>query len=511
MEGELQSRCGVCVRREAKPLAQWAVYLCIYLAIYGYASFRFGPGWDEINCYAKPVNPEYLLVGRWGLHLYRIVFGGGAVPFVAGLVAGMFLSAALVMQTYALAIRGWFPKLVYGGMYFACIQWLLQLRYCVQSDALGLAFLSLSAALLLLAAKPWWAHFLSSLLVCLALSVYQTMGLVWVALLLLYALSGLILQGRMPEKHWCVRCAIVTVCAIAVFFAVAAFAKNCVSVPQEMREALQQSVVDRYPQWIAQANGPVEMAKAFAHYSITVPLKQAILAHDLYAGHWVYTTVLIPVLLLLPGLWRRKRGAAALLGTVLLLAAPLLPYETMRVFPGRVYIAEPVIVAGMWGLFLQTETGRLRAAKAAVALLVCFACLKSMYKVALSTAEETYYFERGIEELQNMHERGRQAAMAAGLKDCPIVLMGCYDFTNEQMKAGWANHFQDSALPVLIYWGADAYTEHLRYSRMKQGFDKDMEKHADTLKGMPCWPADDSIRVDQGEVIIKLNEIPNND
>lgn len=489
-------------------LAQWCVYVLLYLCIYGLTIFRFGMDWDEVNCFGFPANVEYLLNGRWGLYLYRVVMGGGALPFVGGLVAGFYMAAALVLQTRLFGLRRLWQQLVYGVMYLGCLQWAFQLRYSVQSDAVALGFLLLSGAACLLARPGVWRTAGAAVAVTLALSVYQSIGLYWVVLLGGWIAADTMRRGVLPGRRWWVRAALVTLCAIVLYFCIAGVVASCADAPAEYKEDMAQSVTGRYPQWMTQARGAKELVVAFLHYALKAPVDLFFNGNTEYHNHWVCYTAVVPVAGVLFLSWRRLPRISAAVVSAVAVALPFLPYETLRYFPTRVYVAEPLALACAWGLLLSAwPQGISRWWRRGLLLLAGFVALKAMYRGALMARDEAYYFQQGLVELQNMHERGRQVALAHGLKDCPIVLFGAADRPQGDLYSMEQHgRYPDSALPEFNCFGATNYAKYMRLRNLRQAAKGEEKQHAAALQDMPCWPADDSIRVDRDIVIIKIND-----
>lgn len=499
--------------RQVRAFVQWFAYVLIYVCIYGLTIFRFGMDWDEVNCFGHPANVEYLLNGRWALYLYRVLMGGGTLPFAGGLVAGFYMAAALVLQTRLFRIERLWQKMVYGAMYMGCLQWVFQLRYSVQSDALALGFLLLSAAALLLA-RPTAPRVCAAVAaIACSLGGYQTLGLYWVVLVAAHLAVFILLNRSFPARRWWLCTGAATVAAIVLCFAFAGLAQAWADAPAEYKADMARSVTDRYPQWVYQAHGIKEQVVAFLHYAIKAPLDLFFNGNIQYHNHWVCFTAFIPIACVIRHAWSRLDWIQAAAVSVLALALPFLPYETLRYFPSRVYVAEPLALACSWGLLLTVWPARpLPFWRRAILLLAGFVMLKSMYRAALMARDEAYYFQQGLVELQNMHERGRQAALQNGLKDCPIVLFGAAERPDGDLYSMEQNgRFPDSALPEFNFLGASNYAKYMRYRNLRQAAKGEEKQYAKAINEMPCWPADDSIRVDQGIVIIKINEIPNND
>lgn len=488
-------------------ILQWLVYLFIYVCIYGYAMFRFGMDYDEVNCFGMGLNDEYLIIGRWGLYLYRYVMGGGTAPFVAGLIAAFYLSYALVLQTRMLELRKVWQQVLYGVMYLGCLQWMFQLRYAVQTDAVALSFLLMTFSALLLQEKGIAKLVLSCALLCFSLSIYQSNGLYWVALLMVFGIKSTIRDNKLPSFRWCIKAAGITIVAVLLYSLISKLVVQYANVPEEFKMKLLGTVDARTPYWIHQSENTFQILQAFGHYTITVPIKRFIMGNGQYHGHWVCYTALLPITYLLYYVWRHCSWKLSIVLTPFIISLPFIPYETLRSFPTRVYVAEPLVLASAWGLALTVYKPTEKSAlKALLSCLCAFVFVKSMYRASIMAADEAYYFQTSAEEFQNMNERGRQVGIQAGYYDCPIIILGSVEHPSGELYTMEQNgKYENQASPCLLYWDVETYAEFLRYPRLKQGSKEDIERHAEAYAQMPSWPSDQSVRADKGEVIIRID------
>lgn len=88
----------------------------------------------------------FLACGRWFLAFYRWAFGYGACPVISGIMAGVFLSHALVLQTGLLKVRSTLGRYAYGVLYLCIMQWIWVERFSMITDGLGLACLLCTVA-----------------------------------------------------------------------------------------------------------------------------------------------------------------------------------------------------------------------------------------------------------------------------------------------------------------------------------------------------------------------------
>ena len=229
-----------------------------------------------------------------------------------------------------------------------------------------------------------------------------------------------------------------------------------------------------------------------------------------YVGQWVYATVLLPLAVLVVTTLRQGRTLAAWVrcgGYLLLWFLPFCPILLLFTDQGpRVNLAEPLSLALLWGLALPRMAGCTRHPRgfmwAMSALLVC-ALLKSAYRVGDIATNEARIFEQEVSCVRAMHTRAMCAAEAAGLETTQIVLLG---HVPAHREVTWPRcecmegHTANTPPEALSY-----YTLYLSIDNMRKGSATDLLRHAPAYRTMPSWPASGSVRVDGGEVIIRVD------
>ena len=63
------------------------IYLLVHFALFS----REGPHWDEILDWQGGATDTYLISGRFGTYVYRLVLGEGAMPWLAAIVSGLLV------------------------------------------------------------------------------------------------------------------------------------------------------------------------------------------------------------------------------------------------------------------------------------------------------------------------------------------------------------------------------------------------------------------------------------
>ncbi len=490
--------------------ALFAFFFVLYLCIYGLMSFRLGRGVEEACVMSFPASDDVAIAnGRWGIWLWGILIGRGAYPVAAGVAAGVFISAALVVQTCLLGLQKRWQQVAYGIFYLTCTQWIFQLRYSHQSAAVALSFLLGTLAVAALQGSGWRMKTLSLLGIAGALSTYQTnvayCAVLWLAMLLRQLVSG---EG-LPGRKVLLRQAVLFVGGVFIWFLVAELLKLSPFIRPGCLESTQQYQAEMVCWWRLEGESPLSIFRTVGHYALSQPLWNILGQH--YRGQWIYTTALIPAFALLAGLLLRRRVWTALLAggmVALMLWLPFMQYGLLLWdAPARMSVAEPVTVASLWGVFLGT---RKLGSKGRILLTVWlgFLSLKGMYYAAAWARDEAYYYERCVEELQDIRSRGIQEAVRAGVPGGRILLLGeCPGSTMEHLYL-WddVGPCMDRPIPFVVNWEEVfwLYKPYLRLYGMYYGTKEDMEKHRDVFEQMPGWPAVGSVQAHDGEVIIRL-------
>lgn len=210
-----------------------------------------------------------------------------------------------------------------------------------------------------------------------------------------------------------------------IWFLVAELLKLSPFVSQGFLEGTRQYQAGLACWWRLEGESPWSILRTLGHYALSQPLWNILGQH--YRGQWLFTTALIPSFALPIGLLWRHRVWTALLAGGMIAFMLWLPFMQYGLFlwdaPVRVSVAEPVTVASLWGVFLGT---RKLSSKGRILLAVWlgFLSLKGMYYAAAWARDEAYYYERCVEELQDMRIRGIQEAVRAGVPGGRILLLG---------------------------------------------------------------------------------------
>lgn len=492
----------------------FVLFFALYVAIYGLMSLRLGRGVEEACVMSFPASDDVAIAnGRWGIWLWGILIGRGAYPLAAGVAAGVFICCALIVQTWILGLRKGWQQVAYGVIYLSCIQWLFHLRYSQMSAAVAFSFFAGTLGVATMQCSGWRMRIAALLGIAGALSSYQTnvayCAVLWLSVLLKPLVSG----EKLPDRNVLFQQMLLFVGGVVLWFCVSEALKLSPFVRPECLASTRQYQSEMVCWWRLEGESPLSVVRTIGHYAVMRPLWNILGQH--YSGQWIYTTALFPALALVLSLLMKRRGKNAVMAGALMALMLWLPFMQYGLFlwdaPARMSVAEPVALACIWGLFLSTREPE-PWGRALLTVWLVFISLKGMYHATAWARDEAYYYERCVEELQDMRNRGIQEAARAGLMDGRILLLGgCPGSTSEHLYL-WEDvgPCMDRPIPFVVNWEPcfRLYKPWLRLYGMYFGTEEDMEKHHGVFQDMPGWPARGSVRADKGDVIIRLTPRP---
>lgn len=473
----------------------FAAFLLMYAFVNATISLRMGLHWDEMADIDAGNTGDYVAAGRWGLALYRLLFGEGAFPLLAPVAGGLYICAALVWQVRLLRLQGIFPAIFYGGIYLSSVQWAYQLEYSHQCDALGLGVLAVTAGVASICRKRSFAGVLA---VVFGVAVYQSLLFYAAALLVvLHLAEG---DARARRLLWGGACLVL---ACMVYFALNAIALQLPWVsPQEVaQQRWYQIGMSRWSEYPVGA-GLGEQCHFLGYYGIRFAKMTAKNMLGLaYAGQWVFATVLFPLGALLSDYVRRGRRVHAFL----LLVVWWLPFcmilPTLSDQGARVSMAEPLALAGIWGLWLR-ERGLSRTARRLLAVLLCAALLKSAYRVADIAVNEYYVYRTNLDCVREMHTRAVSMAECAGQPGAPILLVGNPPLDPEVTWTRRECLGSRGYMPPKILF---RYCRFMHIPDMRYATPEETETYRADYLQMPTWPAAGSVRHAGNAIIIRID------
>lgn len=477
-----------------KYAAWFAVYLFIYLLVNLYVLVRPSFHWDEILDWCGQATDTYLVAGRWGCYAYRTLLGEGCFPIVAGLMAGVYISLAIILHTHMLRLHGVLEKLVYAFVYVACNQWASQLVYAFLADAvaLGLLFATLSVYALVCCKRVT----IAVVFLVLAMGMYQSVALYFGVLWAAVSLS----QNETELKQL-IRFILVSCGGVIGYFVVQKLCMLLIPVPQETIDYVTgyQATTSNWPLAL---KSPLYTKFLCAQFYFRQSL-----AHACGFGEYlnlVTASAMIPMVLLVV---RYARSGACAVAKICKIALVLIIWYSpfvftflMLGFPGeRVWVAAPVSVAALWVLFLK-EYSVSRRVWAVVAILALTMVFKATYSNGVNARKEAYEYHTSIDQLKLIHAEARIMAIEADIDSPEIILI-----SNVSGKC----HSNAYLLPHAFQSGVISwYADHYHLGSLRWALDSEMPAYSHLLTALPEWPHPKSMTIVNGNVVVKVVKAP---
>lgn len=478
-------------------------YFAIYLFVYFPLCLRNGLHWDELFDVAGAANGTYVAAGRWMLALYRYVLGLGYMPSVSGIVAGVYIAAALVLQVRLLEVADSVGRVLYGALYIGCVQWATQLQYSHQSDAVAFALLLATVAVCLYRRGSARGILVASLLVVCACAVYQTTMLYLVVLLF----SIMLVDAGKNRGKDCelLRVIVFLFCAGCVYL-VSRWVAMVLPVLTEQEVTYMKAVQLNMSKWpeIASASTMEEKCSLWMMY--TVCYIKVILKNLLgmkYDGQWVYATTIVPVCCLL---WRWGVKERSLLKVTLLIGVWVVPFAMALVVMTdqgvRASLAEPLACACVWMLWMSQIRFRGKL-KWALFVFAGFVVLKGSYRVSVMAEDEKNIFASKMNNLAQLNVRLVAAAEKNGLDTPVYVHVGAVPVAvHDGYVSRWGKRY-DGRLLMKLPDGRfpDELTVPLR-----RATDEEQKRLGPFVETMPVWPAPGAVSVCGETVVVKFED-----
>lgn len=465
----------------------------IYMLIHGYLMLRLGLHQDEVYDFCGEEAGLYAAAGRWGVLLWRYVFGEGASLYAAGITAGIATAITVVWQTKILKLDDVYAKLLYCAFYVGCTQYAHMIRYAFLSDVIAVAMLAVTAGIYYLS-KPGKVNSLYSiLLLAFALGTYQAtcfyIAVLWFAYQLRMQQVGTGVNTWQELKKLCVVGGI----ALVLWWALKQATTRLPLVTEE-HLSYAQSYQKSLTNWAAFTQGSWGDKLALLEHAFRYLFWSQL--GRTYTGQWVYATALIPVALLAWHTWKQKGWATKLLQYGMLAMVWVLPhcliFMLLKQQPPHTLLAEPLAVATLWGMSAAYLP---QVLKKGMLVLIPFMLLKAGYRSADMAKTEAHEHELCIAELREIRSRGMATAAENQLpQKYKILIFGEPENAKVSVQ-----------LPCLYLM--KFYLRTYKLNPMHIGSSQDTADNHAMLEQMPAWPVPGSVQHNGQDVIIKLGSL----
>lgn len=486
----------------------WLCYFVIYLLVYFPLFQRGGMHWDEVLDAGGAANGTYIAAGRWGLALYRWLFEVGYVPWTSGIIAGVYIATALVVQYKLFGIFSRSGRFLYGAVYIGCIQWASQLQYSHQSDAVALALLCVTAVAYLLTLKCWRSGVLAVGLTVYACSVYQTAMLyllvVWM-LRLMTEQTPVLTEWRSHVRS------LLLVFVAGVLYLVSRAVSKSLPMVSETDICCVRMVQTYMSKWDEIMAAPSLGDKVDLWIFYTVCYTKVIIKNLLglkYEGQWVYATAMWPVL----GLLRRYLcGKRDVIRAMLLLLVWTVPFVMSLIVMtdqgARVSLAEPLSVAGIWALYLKNLKNWNNSVlwRWTMVVLGGWVVLKSGYRCAVIAEDEKNIYLSKMENLGSLNARILAVAESANMSSPSVIYFGDLPTKTWNPYIKRWGHYRECESIIRLPNGRFPGGGMLQCGNtMRKCSADEASLYGKIVKDMPTWPAPGSVAGCGNAVLVRF-------
>ncbi len=484
-------------------LGWWLCYYCIYLFVYFPLFQRNGLHWDELFDTGGAAIEIYVAAGRWGLAVYRLLFEVGYVPWASGIVAGVYIATALIIQNKILGIASRMEKLTYGTIYLGCIQWATQLQFSHQSDAVALALLCMTSSVYLLTLKCRRCNMLSVCLIVYACSVYQTAMLYFLVLWMLKIMTAQ--TSVLTEWRHHVKILLIVFAAGSLYLLSNVIIKSLpiVSDSAIVCTSIFQNSMSKWGEIMA----PAELHDKLDLLLVYIVCFTKVLIKNLlgltYEGQWFFASALWPLFGLL---WQYLCKQRDIIRAVLLLLVWTVPFAMIFALMtdqgARVSLAEPLSAAGIWALYLRNQKSTW-VGRWCIVILGAVIVLKSEYRCAVIAEDEKNIYLSKMDNLKSLNTRIQTVAESAKLVSPDVIYFGLIPSQTYNPYVKRWNRRRSSENIMLLPSGR--FPEELSV-KMRKGREKETCMYGDFIKNMPIWPAPGSVAVCGQSVLVRFAE-----
>lgn len=343
----------VLLKKYQPSILEYLLYFFLFLFIYGSMILRTGYHIDETLDFCGGGMETYIANGRWALAAWKCIFGYGPGTWTAGILVGLFATATVLCQLHLLEIKSLPARAIYAIAFMSLPQTAYTMTYSIQSDAVMFGVLATSLAAYCLTCQGWKKIFIATLLVTVSIGIYQSLALNFAVTIVLVVLVGYIKQKTHLLSLICNGIIVLISSLLIWFFLYKLVSKeNLLHISTELMQEVQSGQAS-----MINHSGLTNL-KLFAMYILhygRIVVQTALCPHS-YPGELVYTSAIIPVIILSYSVLRTKMTIPGKLFANALLAflwvSPFLMILVMGTeWPCRPHtrLAEPIVFAALWG------------------------------------------------------------------------------------------------------------------------------------------------------------------
>ncbi|MBR5878452.1 MAG: hypothetical protein IKY91_02790, partial [Akkermansia sp.] len=147
----------------------------LFVFLHGVDMFHFCCVGDELRESMEDVPDIYIAQRRWGIAVWKLIFGYGYLPYLNVLVFSLISTIAVLFQLKLLEFRTLIAQIVYGLAYSVCPVWFTLIGISHLADVFALSMLCSTMGVYALAQRDGiWSVLVACLFMLAAMSLYQT-------------------------------------------------------------------------------------------------------------------------------------------------------------------------------------------------------------------------------------------------------------------------------------------------------------------------------------------------
>ncbi|MBR5523267.1 MAG: glucosyltransferase domain-containing protein [Akkermansia sp.] len=449
--------------------------IILFIYIHLPLTLRMGYDADEILDFSGSdiARDTYLTCGRWGHVIWGYLVGDGLKPWSGGITAGLILCLALVLQTKILFASNthYSYKGVYCALYLACSQfaYFLSFSMMAEGNALGIFFATLACYILFFQSPHFTLKRILLSIGCLyvALSFYQTSGL------LFFTLFCCCLRPYVNDKKKIIKygtiLGLICLASLVLFF----ITKKIIVGLHIPQNECALSCTKSYENSLMKA-GILHSEASLLHllklrFLMTLALNPYLFICTIIAlVVWTYHT-----------LQQRNYRVAILLAIAL-----TIPYvATLFVCTWRRMLCFVPLISAFIITLTVSFNRDTKPLKKVYLPIVAILCIFAAHKVSNMALTERTRHDSNLLTRFSQYSEGRKLLFSSGMNEkTPIFIF--------EKNGG---HFMD-------------FYHSYPFKNLHLGTHAEYEKHKDTLKNMPSWPAPGCIQISHGCIIIKADD-----
>ena len=485
--------------------------MILHLVVYGADMFHFSLCGDELVETMEKVPDIYIAQRRWGVALWKEVFGYGYLPYLNVFIFAFISSLTIWLQTRLFRFEGTMSQMVYGVAYTACPVWGSLVRISHLTDIFALSMLCSTLVVYVLLRKKTISGIAASILMMMgAMSLYQT-SVFYVATLWVAWYATQTLRGERP-KFWAEG---IKVGAIVVAGWGSCFVVSCVLRRMGLASLDVLHMVANYQNQFSENLRHV--ISGSLHEGLANILKNTVLyalgINAIVGGNKVFTHIYY-----MSGAFccfcacfsfARYNGKQVwtVIATLFLLLA--IPYATYLISGGtmvesRMYMCSGLSVAAMWG-FCADLLRENKKAKCVLFAILGMIALKSIYCEAIMARDSAWYMEQTRLQFFKIRDEAARVAEAQGLpSQCRVIWVGD-EWPMQKLPVSDALKIAESPfLGGLVQpFAVKNYAAYFGCGHMEWAWSIPAEME-ETVRSMPEWPQPGSVKRFGDDIIVKV-------